>query len=198
MSKQQAQLEAVRRAKETLASIDLISRCAILGLPAPQDGIMQFRAFGLDLTLRQSFELVETVSQKPARLGDQILFLHYLCCDMPVKETGELITFRDMPGGQFYWEPFLSRSIKPLLHCVGNNLDVLKKNLNRFDWQSYPAGDFAAKVHALGGLYGYLVYHLGDEEFPAAAEMLFDSSIKRIYNSEDVAFVASRICIGLL
>lgn len=198
MSKIEAQSDAIRRAKDSLASVDMAGRCAILGLPLPQDGILQFRAFGQDLTLQRDFELVETASRKPAKLGDQILFLHYLLCDVPVKEAGELITFRDMPGGQFYWEPFLSRSINPLLKRVGNNLEVLKKNLNRFDWQPYPAGDFAAKVHALGGLYGYVVYHLGDEEFPAAAEMLFDASIKRVYNSEDVAFLGSRICIGLL
>lgn len=198
MSKQEAQLEAIRRAKEKLAAVDLNSRCSILGFPLPQEGVLRFRAFGQDLTLRQDFELIETTSQKPAKLGDQILILHYLLCDVPVKETGELMTFRDMPGGQFYWEPFLSRSINPLLKRIGNNLDTLKKNLGRFDWQPYDAGDFAAKVHALGGLYGYLVYHLGDDEFPPAAEMLFDASVKRVYNSEDVAFMGSRICIGLL
>jgi hypothetical protein len=198
MSKQQAQLEAIRRAKEKLAGIELTSRCTELGLPSPQDGIVRFRAFGIDLTLEQNFDLMETVAQKPAKLGDQILVLHYLLCDVPIQNTDELITFRDMPGGQFYWEPFLSRSIKPLLNCIGNHIDVLKKNLNRFDWQPFAAGDFAAKIHALGKINAYLVYHLGDEEFPAAAEMLFDSSIKRIYNSEDVAFLASRICIGLL
>lgn len=191
-------MEAIRRAKEKLAGVDLTSRCTNLGLSSPQDGIMQFRAFGIELTLEQNFDLVETAAQKPAKLGDQILVLHYLLCEMPIQNTGELITFRDLPGGQFYWEPFLSRSINPLLKRVGNNLDVLKKNLSRFDWQPFAAGDFAAKIHALGKIDAYLVYHLGDEEFPAAAEILFDSSIKRIYNSEDVAFLASRICIGLL
>jgi hypothetical protein len=198
MSKQQAQCEAIRRAKEKLAEVDLAARCANQGLPSPQDGIVRFRAFGIDLTLEQNLDLVETVTLKPAKPGDQILVLHYLLCDVPARETGELITFRELPGGQFYWEPFLSRSINPLLKRVGNNLDVLKKNLSRFDWQPFNAGDFAAKIHAFGILYGYLVYHCGDDEFPPAAEMLFDSSIKRIYNTEDAAFLASRICIGLL
>jgi hypothetical protein len=198
MSKQQAQLEAIRRAKEKLAGVDLASRCANLGLPSPQDGAVRCRAFGIDLTLERNLDLVETAARKPAKSGDQILVLHYLLCDTLIQNTGELITFRDMPGGQFYWEPFLSRSIKPLLNRIGNSIDVLKKNLNRFDWQPFTAGDFAAKIHALGKIDAYLVYHLGDEEFPPAAEILFDSSIRRIYNSEDVAFLASRICIGLL
>ncbi len=38
----------------------------------------------------------------------------------------------------------------------------------------------------------------GDEEFGPAAEVLFDACIKRVFTTEEVSHLASRICIGLL
>lgn len=199
MSKIQGQTQAIDRAKADLAGIDIPKRCLLLSLSEKLDNEIRFRAFGADYILNpESLELTNASNSSPMKPGDQIIMLHYLLCDIPVNENGEMITFRDMPGGQFYWEPFLSRSIAPLLKRIGNNIDILKTNLSRFDWQPFEAGDFAAKIHSIGKINTCLVYHLGDDEFPAAAEILFDSSVKRVFNSEDVAFIASRICIGLL
>lgn len=199
MSKQLGQSQAIQRTRATLADTNVAKKCELVGLGIPQNGQVKFSAFGCDYILDiVTLDLTMASSNQPAKPGDQILILHYLLCDVPIVETGELITFRDMPGGQFYWDPFLSRSTKPLLERIGNNIDILKTNLSRFHWQPFNAGDFAAKIHAIGNIYSYLVYHLGDEEFSAASEILFDLSIKRVYNSEDVAFIASRICIGLL
>jgi hypothetical protein len=59
-------------------------------------------------------------------------------------------------------------------------------------------GDFGARIHAIGKVYVTLVYHLGDEEFPASADLLFDASIKRVYPTEDAAVLASRISMSLV
>jgi hypothetical protein len=198
MSKQEAQLEAIRRAKEKLTTVDLTARCSQLGLPIPQQGQMRFRAFDVELCLDSSFDLVDTNTGKPARLGDHILVLHYLLCDVPLEPTGEWITFRDMPGGQFYWQPFLSRSINPLLARIGNNIELLQERLKRFDWQPTGGGDFAAVINGIGKLDAMLVYNLGDEEFGPAAQILFDACMKRVYVTEDIAQFAGRICLGLL
>jgi hypothetical protein len=109
-----------------------------------------------------------------------------------------LISFRELPGGQFFWEPFLSRSVRPLLKRIGNNLELLKRNLHSFDWEPASLGDFAARVHALGKVYLTLVYRVGDEEFPPSAELLFDACTKRVYNAEDATVLAGRICLDLL
>ena len=116
------------------------------------------------------------------------------------RACNSLITYRDFTGGQFYWQPFLSRTAKPLVAKIGNDLEKLKKNLARFDWTPVPVppGDFAVRVHAVGNLHVTLVYTLGDEEFPASCEVLFDAATRRVYGAEDAAAMASRICIGLM
>jgi hypothetical protein len=198
MSKQEAQLEAIRRAKEKLAAIDLTVRCANLGLPVPQENTVRFRAFGADMCLDRNLDLVDAKAGKPAKLGDHILILHYLLCDVPLEPTGEVITFRDMPGGQFYWQPFLSRSVNPLLARIGNNLDLLRERCNRFDWKPAQGGDFAAVINGIGRIDATLVYNSGDQEFGPAAQILFDACIKRVYVTEDIALLAGRLCLGLL
>jgi hypothetical protein len=198
MSKQEAMLEAIRRAKEKLAAVDLAVRCATLGLPIPQQRKLSFRAFGVEMSLDSNLDLVDVKSSKPAKLGDHILVLHYLLCDVPLEPTGEMITFRDMPGGQFYWQPFLSRSINPLLNRIGNKINLLHERLNRFDWKPTQGGDFAAVINGIGKLDTTLVYNIGDEEFGPAAQILFDACIKRVYVTEDIAQFAGRICLGLL
>ena len=198
MSKQEAQLEAIRRAKANLAAVDLATRCQQLGLPMPQQGNLIFRAFGVEFNFDGSFDLIDTKTGKPAKLGDNILILHYLLCDVPLEPTGEVITFRDMPGGQFYWGPFLSRSINPLLGRIGNNIDLLRERCGRFDCKPAQGGDFAAKIHCIGKIDATLVYTKGDEEFGPAAQIVFDSCIKRVYVTEDIAQIASRVCLGLL
>ena len=199
MSLQSAQQAIVSRAAADLARVDLAARCRILGLPQPQGDQLCLRAFGLDLLLAlPGFELTLAGSGKPPRLGEQILVLRYLQCARPVSPAGQLISFRDLPGGQFYWQPFVSRSIGPLTSRIGNDLALLARHLSRYDWQPFDGGDFGARIHAIGRLDAALVYHRGDEAFGPAAELLFDACIKGVYTTEEVAHLASRLCLGLL
>lgn len=199
-NKQRAQAEAARRAAAALAGVELAGRCRLLGLAAPQgDGRLAMRLFGQDvLVVPPEFEVVAAGSGRGVSLGDRILALHYLQHDLPVAPAGLLITFRELPGGPFYFGPFCSRSVTPLVRRIGNDLDLLRRNLGRFDWQAVAMGDFAARIHAIGRIEATLVYHIGDDEMGPQAELLFDGCIKRVYCTEDVAVIGSRICLGLL
>jgi len=200
MSKQTAQQEAINRAVSRLKECDdMAARLSRLGFAQPREDSVAMRVFGLDTILNlEDFSITDAKTGSPLKPGDQILLLHYLLCEYSIEPTGEMITFRNFTGGQFYWQPFLSRSINPLVARIGNNLDLLKKNLSKFDWTPMNAGDFGARIHAFGRIYVDLVYHLGDDEFPPAAEVIFDSVLKKVYEAEDAAFLASRICLTLL
>ena len=199
MSQISGRQEAIQSAILKLRSVDLAQRCMLLGLPVPEKGQVPLRIFGRDYILGQDdYSLVLSDGDKPAKEGDHILVLHYLLHDTPIQPSGQLISFRDFPGGQFYWQPFLSRTAFPLLQKVGDDRALLQKNLGRFDWEPFPLGDFGARVQALGKFNLYLGYHCGDEEFPAAVDILFDSCIKRVFCAEDASAMASRICLGLV
>ncbi len=202
MANKESQEEALRRVKEELKNIDLTARCKLLNLPAPENNALKLRVFGRDMILGSSdLNLIIKENKKPAKLRDNILILHYLLNDRPIhpnKGIEKQITFRQFSGGQFYWQPFLSRTAVPLIKRIGNDLDLLKKNLGRFDWEEVNSGDLGAKIHTIGELYITLIYHRGDDEFPPAADILFDECIKDVFSTEDASVLASRICIGLL
>ncbi|MHC4871910.1 MAG: DUF3786 domain-containing protein [Planctomycetota bacterium] len=197
-NKTEAVNSAIKLSVEKLKDVNLEERCELLGLSAPENNQLKIKLYKSECVIElPSFEMTEESASniKPA---DYLTLLHYLECDFPVEETGELITFRDMPGGQFYWGPFISRSVKPLAGRIGNDLELLKTNLERFDYEPLDLGDFSARVYVVGKIYATLVYRTGDEEFGSTADLLFDSSIKRVFCAEDAAVIGSRICIGLL
>jgi hypothetical protein len=198
MSKETAQKEAIRQAILKLGQVDLAARCAMLKLPPPCDGKLELRAFATDFVLDTvAFTLLNRATGTAAKDGDLILILHLLLCELPLSPSEELVPFRDFPGGMFYLEPFLSRSVRPLAKRYGNRIEELRGALARFDHELLELGDLSARIHCIGCLYVTLVYRLGDDEFPTQAELFFNAPTKRALCAEDAAVLAGRICFGL-
>lgn len=194
-------MEAVTRAAEQLKDVDIGARAALLDLNMPDEKTIAIRVFGSDMLLdTHDFTLTVPAEGREAKPADLLLVLHFLLSDFPVRTTGKLISFRDFKAGQFYYVPFQARTVKPLAGRIGNDIALLKKNLDRFDWEEAGEdyGDFTARIHSFGPMNLTLIYRLGDEEFPPEAEILFDSCVKDVFEAEDAAVLAGRICIGLL
>ena len=199
MIKQAGQKEAIRLAVDNLKTIDLNYRCRLLGLDTAEDGSIRLRMFGKDYILFiDDLRLLMADSNKDAKMIDHVLLLRYLSCDVPVIVNNEFISLRDLPGGLFYWDSFISRTTQPLCRAIGNNIDRLKVNLNMFDYKEVDLTDFAVCIHTVGKIEVTLVYTLGDEELPPFANLLFDSCIKRPYSTEDVVVLSSRLCMDLM
>ncbi len=198
-NRQLAYETAAENAVNLLHSVNIQERCRQLELPIINDGRISIHILGNDLIISPpDYNAITASTGKPAHPIDRILALHYLLCDIAVKETGELISFRDLPGGQFYLEPYRSRTVIPLEKNIGNNIEFLKERLARYEWEQVNYGDLGARIHAIGKIYITLVYRTGDDEFPPSAELLFDSIIGRVFNTDDVSALASRMCIVLL
>ena len=191
--------KAVNDARAALNGVDIPGRCRGQGMDGIRDGILSLRMFGQDTRFdTRSLTLTVSGTDEPAKDGDLVLLLHFLRNDFPVRRTGELITFRDFPGGQFYYPSFLSRSTHILLKRFAHDLESLRENLDRLDWEPLTCGDVGAVVHAFGPLFGAIIFRKGDEEFPATADFLFDSGVKRALRTEDAAVIATRICVALM
>jgi hypothetical protein len=213
VSQAEARAEAILRAKAALAASaagrpgELELRCARLGLGAPEGGEVAFSLFGAPARLElATLDLSGAEGQRRSQT-DEILFYHYLEYEgaAPAEPdpagkdpSGGLISFRDFPGGAFYWEPFRSRTCLPVAKRFGADLSGLRAALDRFDWEELKLGDFGARVHGMGNLYLTLVAWAAEEGIEAEVNVLFDPFLKRVYAAEDAAAFASRICLGLL
>jgi len=153
------------------------------------------KIFGRQLTIESpDYE----VKEENVALADRILAYHFLASEGSTEPTGEWISFRAFTGGQFYLEPFRSRTVIPLVKHFKDDLDALRKAMGVFDWEPMTAGDFSAKIKAVENLPLLLVYYRGEDGFEPSADVLFDSAIRRIFCTEDAVVLGTRLCRGLI
>ncbi len=183
---------AIAREKLTSSAPDWAS----LGLAAPgPDGRVRVRFLDRVFVLTVPGYALEAAP--PGELPSQIetiLVLHYLAAGTVPAPSGRLVSFRELPGGAFYWGPFRGRSTAPLAARTRNDLDALRRRLSRFEWKPVPLGDLGAEIAALGRLSVTLVYRAGDDEFPPEAEVFFDESVRGFLATEDAAVLAEQLC----
>lgn len=198
-NKSRALQHAIEHAAEKLRGVDLSARCRMLGLPQPQtNGRLVFRMLSKDVELvGENFDAFIAGTDSPLHPSERLLALHYLSCDVPITAAGSWIDYRQLPGGQFYFEPFCNRTCIPLVTAIGNDLQLLRERIACWDSRPLDTGDVAAAFRVIGPLEIGLLYYSGNDEFMPAANIIFDANIRRAFNAEDAAALASRICLPL-
>lgn len=195
MSRQNGYETARQQALARLKAVNLRQRYTDLGLPPPQGERLHFKAFDLDLVLNLTdLAITQVNSPLPVKIRDEILIYHYLLCERIVQPTGAWITFRELPGGQFYWNAYVAQTTQRLVNAVQNDLLRLQKNCTKFNGQAIQTGDFGYQINALGKIDLTLIYYLGDAELSPSVTILYDTCIKHVFSTEDVAVLTSRIC----
>lgn len=121
----------------------------------------------------------------------QILVLHYLANTKPVSEQGRLITYKELPGGNIYIQPFTNRAIRPLIQQFGENPAGLIEAAAKIGGEPVRQGDAAVLVRAFPRVPVTMVIWGGDDEFPASGNILFDASAGEVLHTEDFAVLAS-------
>ena len=126
-----------------------------------------------------------------------ILLLHYLTWATRLPLTGSWVSFKELPGGAVYIDPFNKRAVLPFVKKFGGR-----------------PHDFARAAELLGGEktgHGHLSYRLpvlprvpllyilweGDEEFSPSATILFDRRANEYLHTEDYAILAG-LTVGAL
>lgn len=119
----------------------------------------------------------------------QILLLHYLTHASPGQVQDKLISFKELPGGMIYVEPFTNRAIRPLVGIFGNNPSKLVEAGESLGGKRRNMGDAAVTVPVLPKIPITFVIWEGDDEFPPAGNVLFDSSAPFHLDTEDYALL---------
>ena len=120
---------------------------------------------------------------------EQGLILHYLLGVNHLPLTGELITFREIPSGEFYYQPFLKRAQVPLVNTFGSDHELFLKAGKKLGGKEMEMGDASMTFYPFPKIPLTLILWKGDEEFPPEGTILFDSSIKNFLYGEDIAFL---------
>lgn len=129
---------------------------------------------------------------------EQGLILHYLLGVNHLPLTGDLITFREIPSGEFYYQPFLRRAQVPLVSTFGSDHELFLKAGKKLGGKEMEMGDASMTFHPFPKIPITLILWKGDEEFSPQGTILFDSSIKNFLQGEDIAFLTGTTVYKLM
>jgi hypothetical protein len=119
----------------------------------------------------------------------QVLILHYLTGPAATLQ-GEWISFKELPGGMIYQQPFYGRAVLPLIRTFGPNPAGLIAAGTALAGRPVAHGDAAIELCPFPQLPVRLVIWAGDEEIPPSATILFDAAAATILATEDYAVLA--------
>ncbi|UCF08321.1 MAG: DUF3786 domain-containing protein [Thermoplasmata archaeon] len=153
--------------------------------------------FSQDYRIQLEKRVVLDPDGKEARPLIAVLLIHYLAYAKDVIPKGKLITFRELEGGDVYYDAFTRRAIIPITRTFGQTVESLKEAAKSIQAEEAGHGDFSLKIMVLPKIPVWVIVWEGDDEVPASSNMLFDATIKELLPTEDVAviggFVASML-----
>jgi hypothetical protein len=143
-------------------------------------------------------EVMREDSEKDMSLPEKILITHYLLGASGMCPTGKMISFRQIPDGQFYFEAFQKRARDPFLLTFGGNADLFRTCGGTLGGRPVPVGDVGMEFDLLPHVTVQLVLWQGDEDFPPEASVLFDESIQTRLSAEDIAVLSGMLVYRLV
>jgi len=114
-----------------------------------------------------------------------------------IPAKGDMLAYTDMPWGNVYAVQFRGRCIMRLAGTYGHNIQGFKDGCEKLGFIKAGAGDVSYDVPLVKGLTVRLIMWEGDEEFPAAAQILFSDNFPAAFTAEDMAVVGDVILNAL-
>ena len=122
-----------------------------------------------------------------------MLLLHYLATADAAPASGEWVAFRYLPDGRVYEAAFERRAPRELARVFGQDKEGFVKAAQSLGGQALRFGDASFAFRPLPRLHLACVLWLADEEMPASAQVLFDSSAGHYLPTEDLAAIGGML-----
>jgi hypothetical protein len=194
---------AVRLAGQELAAKDpdqIAEASGARRVSAPAGFQLDF--FGRPVAVSAPDMTVAWRDQNPGEefsLTDAVLILHYLNGARGDRPTGEMVAYRQIPGGEFYTQAFHGRAEIPLAKTFGRAKGLLTRAVQALGGEITPGfGDEAGRFRVLPNLDLLVMIHLADEEFDSAGQVLFDKVIGSYLSNEDISWLGSALVYRLM
>jgi hypothetical protein len=108
----------------------------------------------------------------------------------PVKETRQLVSFAQLPGGRAYYNAFKRRAVQSIERIFASAPQALYKAGELLDAVRLDYGDYSVKIYALPLVPLHVVLWSTDSEFASSANILFDSSVSKYLSTEQTAMLS--------
>lgn len=204
MAREDDYREAFRLASEELKKANLHRMAKLAGasirleesgdveLALPLLGVRHLIQVGEQVTIARDHE------NREVPLPNQVLLSHYLLNSKGEAPSGELITFRQVPDGHFYFDAFQRRARDPFLKAFGEQPELFQTCARMLAGEPVDHGDVGMAFQVLPRIAIQLVLWTGDEEFPPEASVLFDANIVHYLPAEDIAYLSGSLVYTLM
>jgi len=183
---------ALRKAKSAFAELDPreTAELAAISYQSKDTRGCHFQVPFLNATYHVSWPeglVARAGDTEPVDIATHILLLHYLLTADGTAVTGQWIAFRNLPGGLGYFAAFQGRASLRLAHTFGHDQAAFEAAAKTISGERLTFGDASFLFRALPRVWLAVVLHLGDEEFSADANVLFDAAASHYLPTEDLA-----------
>ena len=187
---------AYKKAGAEIAASDLEQVCGRSGA-ALNGRTIRVSFFGTRVEILISEKEEVAFHPEELHLAEKILILHYLLGRETRSTRGSMVAFKNLPGASFYDPTYQKRGPKRIARRFGQSVEEFRKACRNLNWQEVEFGDASFQFDILPKIQGLVVLHAGDEEFPAAVNILFNDEIVNFLPLEDVAVLAGLIATRL-
>jgi len=132
-----------------------------------------------------------TVSHPDARIGPNIplplqtFLLRWLLEGKPAPWKGEWKTFREMPWGELYIQPYTGRVLTRAAYTFGTRVAAFRKACEKLGALPLTSGDAGYEFELLPDLRMRLLVWAPDEEFPPSAQVIYTDNFAESLAPED-------------
>lgn len=130
-------------------------------------------------------------------LATQTFLLRYLLESRQVNWAGQWKTFREMPWGEMYIQPYTGRVLTRAAFTFGTRVAAFRAACERMGAVPVPHGDAGYEFALIGGYRMEILVWEGDEEFPPSAQVLYSDNFAQGFAAED-RVVAGDILISTI
>ena len=118
-------------------------------------------------------------------LPTQTFLLRYLLEGKNAKWSGQWKTFREMPWGEMYIQPYTGRVLTRAAFTFGTRVAAFRAACEKMGAVKLPHGDAGYQFELVPGYHMQLLVWEGDEEFPPNAQVLYSDNFETGFAPED-------------
>ena len=118
-------------------------------------------------------------------LPTQTFLLRYLLESKDVAWKGEWKTFREMPWGEMYIQPYTGRVLTRAAFTFGFRLGAFKAAAEKMGAEPVKHGDAGFEFPLIGNFKMRFLVWEGDDEFPPSAQVLYSDNFAEGFAAED-------------
>ncbi|HBC96887.1 MAG TPA: hypothetical protein DC034_08865 [Clostridium sp.] len=159
-------------------------------------GEISVKLMGQDLTVKYpSGDVYSKNGTEIESYPPKTLILRYLIHGRGVKPSDKYITYREINGGNVYYNNFYGRCILRLSRKFGGDIEKFRNAFEKLGAEKVNMGDAAYKFQFLNNIYIIFAIWEGDEEFPPSSQILFNKNVLFYFTAEDLAVIGD-VAIG--